>query len=234
MKFVLNLSDQDVKAVITETNSDGSKTVTEKNFKQWDDGEESTQKYVVYSDLSAKEMCNQIEVVICDLEGQPLSAPYINSIQNYAEKILNGGYIRPVNTVVVDMLNYGAAAQIYFNYDVDHLANAILTPEQQKLSSENATVTDSHTGTADYVPTSLSLDENIALNLYFKDITADMHAEVSYVSYNGRNVSYPISGDSFQTSGAAGIMSVPAEQSAGYDHEVQQECLRPLPAPVRI
>ena len=177
------------------------------------------------TELSAKEMRNQIEVVICDAKGQPLSDTYTTSIQNYAEKILHNDYVRSLKTLIVDMLNYGAAAQIYFNYDVDHLVNAVLTPEEKELASENATVTDSHTGTAGYVTTSLSLDENIALNLYFKGITADMRAEVSYVNYNGRKVSDPISGDSFQKSGSAGIMSVPVETLAVADGWTMVKCV---------
>ncbi len=42
-----------------------------------------------------------------------------------------------LKTMLVDILNYGAASQIYFNKNTDNLANANLTPEQQALATQD-------------------------------------------------------------------------------------------------
>ena len=46
------------------------------------------------------------------------------SVRQYAETILNGEYDAEVKEMVLQMLNYGAAAQTYFNYNTENLANA--------------------------------------------------------------------------------------------------------------
>ncbi len=43
-----------------------------------------------------------------------------------------------LKTLAVDMLNYGAAAQLYFGYNVDSLANADLTAAQKALGTKTA------------------------------------------------------------------------------------------------
>ena len=50
----------------------------------------------------------------------------------YAESKLKGNDV-PLKQLVVAMLNYGAAAQIYFNHNIENLANVTLTAEQIKL-----------------------------------------------------------------------------------------------------
>ncbi len=46
------------------------------------------------------------------------------SVREYAETILGGEYDDYVKDMVKEMLNYGAAAQTYFDYNADNLANA--------------------------------------------------------------------------------------------------------------
>ena len=46
------------------------------------------------------------------------------SVREYAENILTGEYADYVKDMVKEMLNYGAAAQTYFNYNSGNLANA--------------------------------------------------------------------------------------------------------------
>ena len=56
------------------------------------------------------------------------------SVKDYAEKLLaacqSDSYAK-LRTVLVDLLNYGAAAQIYKNYKTNALVNANLTSEQK-------------------------------------------------------------------------------------------------------
>ena len=56
------------------------------------------------------------------------------SAKTYAYSVVNGNYAERLKTLVVSMLNYGAAAQTYFGYKTDALVNANLTAEQQALA----------------------------------------------------------------------------------------------------
>ena len=55
------------------------------------------------------------------------------SVQNYAETILEGEYTVRVKALVAAMLQYGAAAQAYFDYDTEPPADSVLTAEQAAL-----------------------------------------------------------------------------------------------------
>ena len=51
----------------------------------------------------------------------------------YANTVLGGDSSAKAKALVVAMLNYGSAAQVYFNYKTDALMNAGLTEAQQAL-----------------------------------------------------------------------------------------------------
>lgn len=54
----------------------------------------------------------------------------------YAKDILQNSSNPKMKSLVVAMLNYGAAAQVHFDYKADSLMNAFLTEEQKALVSE--------------------------------------------------------------------------------------------------
>ena len=54
----------------------------------------------------------------------------------YAKDILANSTSQKMKSLVVAMLNYGAAAQVHFDYKTDALMNAFLTEEQKALVSE--------------------------------------------------------------------------------------------------
>ena len=68
------------------------------------------------------------------------------SVQSYLETLLATSYedsnceselqYAAMKELAVNMLNYGAAAQIYKDHDVENLANKNLTPEQKELATE--------------------------------------------------------------------------------------------------
>ena len=57
---------------------------------------------------------------------------YYNAVM-YATDILAKSQSAEMKSLVVAMLNYGAAAQVHFNHNADKLMNAGLTPEQKAL-----------------------------------------------------------------------------------------------------
>ena len=117
-------------------------TINHEGYLQIEEGEEgysletSSGRHVfTYSDIAAKEMNDDIYLVayIKTADNQYIySSPLTYSVVKCAKTILNPqlDFDDEFKTLAVDMLNYGAAAQIYFNYRTDALANASLTENE--------------------------------------------------------------------------------------------------------
>jgi hypothetical protein len=89
--------------------------------------------YVVeYNGLAAKQMTELVNVTFYDAQGNALGETFTSSIQDYATRVLNGE--NEFHKVVIAMLNYGAAAQTYFEYNTSALANSSLKDAQKKLT----------------------------------------------------------------------------------------------------
>lgn len=77
-------------------------------------------KYCFSANVAAAQMMDTITVeLVCG--SVKVEKEYI--IRNYADEILNGDYDDTTKALVREMLSYGAAAQTYFDYDSDNLAN---------------------------------------------------------------------------------------------------------------
>ena len=101
------------------------------------------------------------------------------------------------------MLNYGAAAQLYFNYDAENLVNADLTEEQKALGTQTmpeAVDNSSIEGDGSRVSTSVSLqskvllyinctyasNENSDLKFVIKDLDGNVLEELAPSMVNAR------------------------------------------------
>ncbi len=84
---------------------------------------ETDDDYIVTVAVAAAQMTDTIVLTVNNGDAVVHTGEY--SVRQYAEKILTGEYDAEVKDMVVQMLNYGAAAQTYFNYnaDADKLAN---------------------------------------------------------------------------------------------------------------
>ena len=100
-------------------------------------------------------------------------------------------------TLLVDMLNYGAAAQSFFDYSTDDLANSLLTEAQQAYASTSATCFDQRVQGEGYYGSTLTLKDRIMLTLYFENITPDMHAIVSFTDHKGVTHKTRVEGSEF-------------------------------------
>ena len=77
---------------------------------------------VVTVNVAAAQMNDTIVLTVKSGEEVVHTGEY--SVRQYAETILSGEYDGYVKDMVKEMLNYGAAAQTYFDYNADNLANA--------------------------------------------------------------------------------------------------------------
>ncbi len=193
-----NLSGENYVAKIEHKLADGTVNKVEVPYSEWGTGVAGYHS-ITYSGLVAKQMSEDVCITIYEGE-TPVSKTRTDGLRAYAERALIK-YADDVelSTALVDMLNYGAAAQEYFGYGVENLANATLTEEQKKLASTSENVKNIQVKGDHYLTTTLSLENNILLTGYFTFDSGinGKYAEVKYVDSYGDPVSYTVNYQDF-------------------------------------
>ncbi|MBQ7315744.1 MAG: hypothetical protein IJW90_01390, partial [Clostridia bacterium] len=167
--------------------------------------------YVSYAGIAAKEMMDDVTVVIYNADGVAVSMPKTDSVQKYAMRTFDSTKNDEMKVVLVDMLNYGAAAQDYFNYCTDELANAGLTADHQayatsSVSGTNNRVTDN---TGYFGGSSVLSKSNIQVVIGFNKAKLDadfggiegMTAVLTYVNHYGISKTVTVEAKDFYLSG---------------------------------
>ena len=201
MEFVFEKSHvvrDDYYAKIEHTTPEGIKE-TIIDFADWtEDGEYI---YFTYDGITAKEMSDELNVTVYNAEDVRASKIYLGSLRKYALDFLIQCELKPSKviqdvhdmTAFIDMLNYGAAAQLYFGYNTENLADADTVAHQiyaTKTVSSKVEADITCTGCA--WGTNLTLKDNVYYSAYFYDITEDMYAIASYTDHNGIAHAYEI------------------------------------------
>ncbi len=93
-----------------------------------------------YTGINAKEMGDEFTATLYAVAADG-TIYYSNANTNSIKSFLMGKITDTVSpatlkTLAVDMLNYGAAAQLNFSYDAENLVNADLTDEQKALGTQ--------------------------------------------------------------------------------------------------
>ena len=105
-----------------------------------------------FEGFAAREIATEVQATVyaTDADGNVYYGDSLEySMRSYAESRLSKSTSDYEKTMLVDFLNYGAAAQVYFGYNTNDLANKNLTEEQQALATAERTLVDSKTGTDD-------------------------------------------------------------------------------------
>lgn len=158
----------------------------------------ANQYYTIsYDGLAAKEMTDEIRITIYNAEGEAISDTKTDSVRGYVLRIFNDQNTVG-KTMLVDMLNYGAAAQTYFGYKTDDLANSRFTDAQKAFGTKTMeTVSDIRTQGPNYAGTRLVLESRIQMQVAFKGVTTDMYATYSYTDHLGTKQVITVAGKDF-------------------------------------
>lgn len=119
-------------------------------------------------DMHAPQMNDQITIQVVAGDGTSGGEQGF-TIREYAEAIINGNYSDKAKELVKQMLNYGAKAQTYFNYNAEDLANknigdvAQIAVPSQGLSANRPNTVEG----IDFYGASLVMNSQTTLRFYF-------------------------------------------------------------------
>lgn len=176
-------------AVVTKEYADSepvSITIQQEDWKKYS----GSLYYFSFNGIAAKEMADTITAVVYDSDGEAVTIDFVTSLREYCMKLLNREDSNAeLKTLCVDMLNYGTAAQVYFGYNTDDLANSMLTSAQAAYATKDADVTGEmvlEPGVG-YAGTSMTLTSQLQLNVFFykEDITNAAYAIATFTDHAG-------------------------------------------------
>ena len=134
--------------------------LTASTMEQSEDG-----KYIASVRLAAAQMTENIDLTL--VGGEQKTVTY--TVRDYADVILADENLSQYHALVKEMLNYGAMAQVYFDYDAENLANDGITgvaTQDVPETAEEMTVSDSIDG-LNFYGASLVYRDKIAVRYYF-------------------------------------------------------------------
>lgn len=143
---------------------------------------EKNQYVFQFSNIAPQQMGDTVTATLhATYEGQEYTAAKDYSVAQYCYSMLgNATYstdaYAELRTLLVDLLNYGAAAQNYKNYKTDALVNADLTDDQKAwgtaelataLENHKDTLTTTENATVQWKGAGLYLENEVAIRLRF-------------------------------------------------------------------
>ena len=145
----------------------------------------ANKQYVFSVDLAAAQMTSAIELDFVVEDKSVFQKAY--TIQEYARTILEGKYPAETKQMVIEMLNYGTKAQVYFERNLQKLANFGYEMEESCIIPADVspvTVIGSLDG-IQYYGAALVFDAKLAVRYYFS-----AHKGVDRYSFVANGVPY--------------------------------------------
>jgi len=162
-----------------------------------------------FDGIAAKEMSDMVYVTIYNAERKPVSTCWEDSVRSYAMRTLaNPNSSQETMTMVVDLLNYGAAAQKAFGYNTSDLANNKLTAQQAAMATQSAEASDSRVSGENYLGTQLRLESQIMLRMAFNNVDQNMYAIISFTNHSGRECEIFVDGSEFEMTGEVAAITI--------------------------
>jgi len=199
-------------ALIAKTYADGRGTkVVSVPISQWGQTSINGKAYYTlkFNGIAAKEMADEIYITIYNGQREPISNNWEDSVRSYAMRTLNNPGTAPESlTMIVDLLNYGAAAQLSFGYDTGNLANKKLTAQQAALATPSAWAEDHRVKGENYLGTQLRLESQIMLRMAFSGVTKDMTAVITYTDHYDRPQRITVPGSDLELTGSTAVVTI--------------------------
>lgn len=191
-----NVDNDSYKAVVTKQFADDRSpnpitvTIPSGQWEPYTDTSDGTQYLrFPFSDISAKEMTDNVDAIICHTDGTQVSNAYSQTVQNYAITTLEGyktnnsAKAEALKYALMDMLEYGASAQMQFNYNTSLPANV-----HTKLADFNSYITTTTPACAsqknygnNVAGVTVSATNTLMFTFYFKVANPDgMYAIIKY------------------------------------------------------
>lgn len=213
-------------AVITQAMGDGTikETIIRNGDAEWVDYNTAMWR-INYNGLAAKHMADEIVVTFYDADGNVISTDWVDSMRAFAMRgLANATSSAKMKTALVDMLNYGAAAQDQFTYNQDDYANSLLTDEQKALATADVSPVNTSENNG-FVGSVLTLNNEIAFDLLIMEskmgASVDTtYAVVEYTNHNGAAISETILATEMTDAGSYRRFSIPGIGIADYNQNV--------------
>ena len=142
-------------------------------------------------------MADTFYVTIYNEKGQAVSNAKEDSVRGYVERAFASQSLAG-RTMMVDMLNYGATAQVNFGYGTTDLANSKLTDAQKAAGTAGVPEMSNDQVKGDnYQASRFLLENRIQVQLAFKGLTSDMYAIYTYTDFEGLSQEVRIEGTDF-------------------------------------
>ncbi len=189
------LADEDATVIFTYDNNVVEVPVSE--------GVETENGYKYTCNIPAKDMTTEVTCKVVSSSEE--SEEFIYSVADYADVILSNSdtYGEQAVALVKAMLNYGAAAQEYFGYNVNNLANdtEYMTDEDRAVpvkdfSNLSYTLTEG-AGEVKYYGTSLNLKSEVGIKHYFM-LDDAVNAQELAVTVDGESAKLKKNGDLYE------------------------------------
>ena len=176
---------------------------------------ETSEYRFVYHNIAAAEMVNVLQIKLCANLGSTSYETQTKevSIKDYAMYLIeaskNSTNEEEVKlcSLLVDMLLYGEAAQLYFGRNTGNLASAALTDEEKSFSSkDNLTISsclqvgELPGAVITMTGVSIVFDTSAELVIYAEadgDLPSGTYAEISYTDIEGEKIVHKVTSDKF-------------------------------------
>ena len=138
--------------------------------------------YIVTAYLAAAQMADPIVIQLFD--GDTYGEQHTYNAVDYAHYILDGAYSANTKSMVKAMLDYGAAAQYYFDYNTENLANyGLETVETADIPQVNSTMVTGNVDGIRFYGASLVFASKVAVRYYFV-----VDGDISSYTFGGHEV----------------------------------------------
>ena len=169
---------------------------------QWKETEIDGKKHFVvdFVGVASTQMMDEIRVTMFNAQGEAISGVHTDTVRDYVVRALENAETNAEKTMLIDMLNYGAAAQLHFGYNTGNLANEGLE-EYQVYASQTTITKNNQVKDTGYSATTLEMESQLQLNLLFlkSKVTKSMKAVITYTDADGKVQTITVNGSDFKS-----------------------------------